>query len=386
VSGPLTDTQLRATAVPVSGTFWQATQPVSIAATVAVSGPLTDTQLRASAVPVSGPLTDTQLRAAVPVSGTFFQATQPVSNTNIDVALSTRLKPADTLAGVTTVAAVTSITNPVTVAQATAANLNATVTQGPGAAVGTSWRVKGDQARASATIADPVIIGGRATDYPASTPTAVAAGQAVDAALDLKGVQIVRPRQLPTYVAIYRLALAAASSSLAFTFVANTDKQLATIYHAAASTKRVTLRRLWVQILKTGAVAGELQLELRRLSATTAPATGNPAITPIARDSSAAAADATCLSLPTTAGSETLSNSPIASCILNLAASVGTASGTGLLPQDPMWIKLFDEASADDEEVAPIMRAGVAEGFAVIGRSTAAIPLNFIVRAVFSEE
>ena len=29
VSGPLTDTQLRATAVPVSGTFWQATQPVS---------------------------------------------------------------------------------------------------------------------------------------------------------------------------------------------------------------------------------------------------------------------------------------------------------------------------------------------------------------------
>lgn len=64
VSGPLTDTQLRASAVPVSGTFWQATQPVSgtfwqatqpvsIAATVAVSGPLTDTQLRASAVPVS---------------------------------------------------------------------------------------------------------------------------------------------------------------------------------------------------------------------------------------------------------------------------------------------------------------------------------------------
>jgi hypothetical protein len=64
VSGPLTDTQLRAAAVPVSGTFWQATQPVSIAATVAVSGPLTDTQLRAT---------------AVPVSGTFWQATQPVS-------------------------------------------------------------------------------------------------------------------------------------------------------------------------------------------------------------------------------------------------------------------------------------------------------------------
>src|SRR6266513_2726289 len=35
-----------------------------------VTGALTDTQLRATAVPVSGPLTDTQLRAtAVPVSG-----------------------------------------------------------------------------------------------------------------------------------------------------------------------------------------------------------------------------------------------------------------------------------------------------------------------------
>lgn len=43
-SGPLTDTQLRASAVPVSGTFYQATQPVSIASTVAVtdnSGSLT---------------------------------------------------------------------------------------------------------------------------------------------------------------------------------------------------------------------------------------------------------------------------------------------------------------------------------------------------------
>jgi hypothetical protein len=115
VSGPLTDTQLRATALPVTGTFFQATQPISgsvsitgtptvtISGTPTVSGPLTDTQLRATAVPVSGtfwqatqpvsgsvsitgtaavsgPLTDTELRAtAVPVSGTFWQATQPVS-------------------------------------------------------------------------------------------------------------------------------------------------------------------------------------------------------------------------------------------------------------------------------------------------------------------
>lgn len=80
VAYPLTDTQLRASAVPVS------------------TGGLTDTQLRASDVPVTlggesvtvaGPLTDAQLRASdvkvsldgesVAVTGSFYQATQPVS-------------------------------------------------------------------------------------------------------------------------------------------------------------------------------------------------------------------------------------------------------------------------------------------------------------------
>ena len=55
--------------VAVTGTFFQATQPVS--------GPLTDAQLRAVAVPVSG----TFFQATQPVSGTFWQATQPVSGT-----------------------------------------------------------------------------------------------------------------------------------------------------------------------------------------------------------------------------------------------------------------------------------------------------------------
>jgi hypothetical protein len=62
--GGLTNAELRATPVPVSGTV--------------TTGGLTDTQLRATAVPVSGPLTDTQLRAtAVPIS----QATATVTRT-----------------------------------------------------------------------------------------------------------------------------------------------------------------------------------------------------------------------------------------------------------------------------------------------------------------
>lgn len=120
VSGPLTDVQLRTTPVPVSGTFFQVTQPVSgtvavsnfpatqpvtgtffqatqpVSGTLAVSnfpssqavtGPLTDVQLRTTPVPISGTvatggLTDVQLRTTpVPVSGTFFQATQPISGT-----------------------------------------------------------------------------------------------------------------------------------------------------------------------------------------------------------------------------------------------------------------------------------------------------------------
>ena len=61
VTGPVTDAQLRATPVPVSGTFWQATQPVS--------GPLTDAQLRGSLVPVTARVTDGTNTAVVKGAG-----------------------------------------------------------------------------------------------------------------------------------------------------------------------------------------------------------------------------------------------------------------------------------------------------------------------------
>lgn len=79
VTGPATDTQLRATPLPVSGTV--------------TTGGLTDAQLRATAVPVSGTvtattggLTDAQLRATpVPVSGTV-TATGPLTDTQLRAA------------------------------------------------------------------------------------------------------------------------------------------------------------------------------------------------------------------------------------------------------------------------------------------------------------
>lgn len=86
VVGALTDTQLRATPVPISGTI-----------STGLTQPLTDAQLRATPVPVSGtistgltqPLTDTQLRATpVPISGTITAVTAitnalPAGNNNI---------------------------------------------------------------------------------------------------------------------------------------------------------------------------------------------------------------------------------------------------------------------------------------------------------------
>lgn len=96
----LTDTELRAShidvqqvsgavdsvsvigTVPVSGTFWQATQPVS--GTVAVSG--INNSVSVSLLNGDGATLDPRDRnwtisETVPVSGTFYQATQPVSGT-----------------------------------------------------------------------------------------------------------------------------------------------------------------------------------------------------------------------------------------------------------------------------------------------------------------
>lgn len=86
VSGPLTDTQLRATAVPVSGTFYQATQPVSASALPLPTGAATSAKQPAigTAGVASSDVISVQGIAggvAQPVSGTFWQTTQPVSGT-----------------------------------------------------------------------------------------------------------------------------------------------------------------------------------------------------------------------------------------------------------------------------------------------------------------
>lgn len=82
VSGSVSVSNLPATQ-PVTGTFWQATQPIS--GSVTASGTLT-CNAGTGTLAVSGPATDTQLRATpLPISGTITAnvgtGTQPVSGT-----------------------------------------------------------------------------------------------------------------------------------------------------------------------------------------------------------------------------------------------------------------------------------------------------------------
>ena len=117
--GGLTDAELRASPVPVSfttpiavtGTFFQATQPVSSTQLpAALVGGRLDSNIGAwlgSTAPTVGQKT---MANSVPTVLASDQAAIPVTNTNLDVALSTRLKPADTLTAVTTVTTVSTVT------------------------------------------------------------------------------------------------------------------------------------------------------------------------------------------------------------------------------------------------------------------------------------
>jgi len=79
VTGPLTDAQLRATAVPVSASI-SGTPTVNVSnSSLVVTGPITNTELRAAALPISGTVAVSNIADTVNVSN--FPATQPVSGT-----------------------------------------------------------------------------------------------------------------------------------------------------------------------------------------------------------------------------------------------------------------------------------------------------------------
>jgi hypothetical protein len=185
------------------------------------------------------------------------------------------------------------------------------------------------------------------------------------------------PLQRATYRAMYRLAARPYAISKAFT--AGSRFQFATLHHAATSTKKVRVRRVTVAV-ESSTVAGLVVCDLMKI--TSAPATGNPAITPAVLDGGDAAAEATALALPTTAGTE--SAAVIASKEWNLGA---TATGSVINPPPPLqYIDLFSEADLDPEEKAITLRAGVLEGIAVTFDCSAATTLKAFVIIRFTEE
>lgn len=229
---------------------------------------------------------------------------------------------------------------------------------------------------------NPVKIGGKATSMTA-TPTPVSTvGDRVDAWYDTQGAAVVRGGLRVTYTAAYRLtsrpyALSKATGGAGIF-------QFATIYHANTATKTVRIKRVRVW-LKNNSAAATLMFELRRLSAATAPATGNPAITALAHNSVSGAAEVTTLALPTTAGSEANANAGWGTQEIAMGIT-GAASTVNPPPSlDAQVITLYDDTPMGEREDL-IIRAGVAEGYAVIVDASASTTVLLTAEIQFTEE
>lgn len=181
-----------------------------------------------------------------------------------------------------------------------------------------------------------------------------------------------------TYRAVYRLA--ARPYAMSKVFSANTRVQFATIHHTAGSTKTVKIRRVLVAV-ESSSVAAITAFDLARI--TTAPATGNPAITPSPVNPGDAAAEATCLALPTTAGTEGALHSTLE---YNLGI---TGAASTVNPPPPLtWYELYseDEQNPMGEQKSLTLRPATLEGFAVIGDCNAASTVKAQVIIIFTEE
>ena len=196
---------------------------------------------------------------------------------------------------------------------------------------------------------------------------------------DTRHQNIVRTAESPTYLCVYRLATVVARSSLSFALAANTDKQWATLHHAASATKAIRIRRVSITPIDTTAAA-IMNFHLRWI--TSAPATGNPAITPIPARRDNAATEAVTLALPGTAG--TYENT--AQDIGHQEFDVGIGAATTAVHLPPYPIVLYNEGDNQQDEQPLILRPGVLEGVAVVVRSTVANTLNAAAFIRYTEE
>ncbi len=385
----------------VDGTFWQATQPVSAAALPLPAGASTETTLAAvntatgaqadaeasgngsiiailkrlrtllsgglpAALAAGGGLKVEGVAGGVaqPVSGTFWQATQPVSGTfwqatqPVSIAAAVDVTPAVPAAGDYLPVRLTN-----------------------GGSFDPGFVVVGDTPNDAVDPGgNPVKIGGVARSL-ITIPTAVAAGDRVQQWHDLNGAIVIRERTLPTYSAVFRLA--ARPYPLSNVFAAAGRKQYAVIWHPVGATKHVYITEVLVAVRSISAAA-IVVADLMKLTAATTPATGNPAITPRPHNTGAGAAEATCLALPTTAGTEETGS--VAGSVQVETAAVTPAVGSTAPPVvTTQWLSLYRN-DADPNSQQLIMRAATAEGWAVVFDSNAAATVTGEVIIRFMEE
>jgi len=190
---------------------------------------------------------------------------------------------------------------------------------------------------------------------------------------------VVAPAKLVTYQAVFRLA--ARPYSLSHVFGAAGRFQYATIHHTALSTKTVRIRHATIAIEDSNAT-NILTAELIRI--TTAPATGNPAITPTPSSAGDGAAESICLSLPTTPATEA---GLFGICEWNLGNTAGVSTTNP--PPSLIFQDLIHPGSASEKDSAaqfPTMRAGVLEGWAVTLDVSAAVTVKGFIIITFTEE
>jgi len=222
---------------------------------------------------------------------------------------------------------------------------------------------------------NPVKVGGV---YNSTEPT-LTSGQRGDLQLDKAGAVSVRQRTLDTYKVIGRVAAVTVRGSLSFAQVANTDKQWLTLHHAATAIKTAKIRYVAVQLIDVS-VASILDFDVRKV--TTAPATGNPAITPSPMNSANPATECSALALPTTAGTAAATPSH---GMMEFDSGI-LAPPTVLPGLNPGLIELYDASVGDENEQSLELRAGVLEGIAIIIRAVAATTINAIPIIRYTEE
>lgn len=413
--GGLTDTQLRASPVPVSGTFWQATQPVSLSGTVT-----TDVSDRSARL--LGHVTVDN--ASIAVTGTFWQATQPISGTvsvsnfpatqpisgSVSISgtpvVDTELTTADLDSGAgTDTRAVVGLVRAesgggVLVGSANPLPVNANITNASLPVTGTFWQATQPVSMATNTpdvtdraarllghvTVDNASIAVTGTFWQATQPvsgtvTANQGGAPWSENLTQVGGTAIVAKTLPanadgqvalpvyinaqqyaTYdVGVRNLATAA--------LTANTAKQILSIEHAATSTKTVRIRRIMVHAIQTTALSGSFDIQITR---GTAASSAGTVVTPVPRKSTDPAAEVVVKSLPTITAATIADNIP-----------AGGFAATTTLYSPPVLVYDWQEAG----ETKPYMlTAGALQSLVINVVSTAAHNLTMTVSVDLSEE